>query len=247
MTVNAFFEKKPLASSVLPSYDLFVLPEPNPAPKPEEDYVTRQAIHQREYLAAWEAAPPEFKQQASKMGIQALPTAFNSMAMEFHDGFKTTAYTPDVARSIDSFCDTLVEILGGENEEIIRKVSAAYEVVMEREAESYRAILLNRVVFEMVRTEGQNLTAKVHALMHSIPTMAATNGFGSMRESARACNVSVEWLRKQRNEWCSQLGIPVPEEGKKSRAACVKYAENANQNHWKRQTCTRSNLSKLIL
>jgi hypothetical protein len=209
-------------------------------------YNDRQVRHDREYAAAWESAPSEFKEQAALLGLHCDVPDQNGMALDYNDNFSTSAHTPDMAVAIDDYVDYIIEELGKKynwsTEQrnayalIIRETTAWLRKPMEDELIRSRANLLGRVSCYLVQDEKGNLRARVHALLHSIPRLAAENGFPSMRASAKVCGVSPEWLRRKRDSWCDLLELERPANGTKSEEAKLKYRANALDNHWRNQT-----------
>lgn len=197
-------------------------------------YVVRQTVRDSEYKQAWDKAPASFKNAAERHGLKAL-TENPSGAMEFDDNHRTASYKPDMADAIDTYIDILVEKHGPLHEEIVREVAADLKKPMDLEIERNRALSLGRMLFFLARSETRNLKASVFAAMHAIPRLAGANGMSSMRQSARECGVSAEWMRRSRDEVCKILEIPVPEEGRKSLDARIKYAKNGRENHWRSQ------------
>lgn len=197
-------------------------------------YAVRQSVRDMEYKQAWNDAPETFKAAVGRRGLT--PQIENpSGAMEFDDNHQTTSYSPDMADAIDTYVDALVEKYGGKNEKLIRSIAADLKQPMDLEIERNRALSLGRMLFFLARSETRNLKASVFAAMHAIPRLAGANGMSSMRQSARECGVSAEWMRRSRDEVCGILEIPVPEESRKSLDARIKYATNGVSNHWRRQ------------
>jgi hypothetical protein len=213
-------------------------------------YTDRQCEHDREYAAAWEDAPPEFRRAAELLGIEPEPSDHSGMAMEYNDEFAQSATIPNMADVLDQFVDEIIEVLGQKYnwtpEQRIFYAALIHEIYswlrkpMEDELVRNRANLLGRVSCYLVQDEKGNLKARVHALLHSIPRLAAENGFPSMRSSAKVCGVSPEWLRRKRDSWCDLLEIARPANGTKSEEAKQKYRENALTNHWRKQTYKRN-------
>lgn len=216
----------------------------------ERSYTDRQTEHDREYAAAWENAPSEFKKSAALLGLQPEIPDTDGMAMEYNDNYSTAAHIPDMARAVDDFVDQIVEELGNRynwtieqrraNAVIIKETISWLRKPMEDELTRNRANLLGRVSCYLVQDEKGNLKARVHALLHSIPRLAEENGFPSMRSSAKVCGVSPEWLRRKRDSWCDLLEIKRPASGTKSEEARLKYRHNALNNHWRNQTFKRN-------
>jgi hypothetical protein len=206
----------------------------------ERSYTDRQTKHDKEYAAAWENSPPEFKQKAALLGLQPEIPDTTGMAMEYNDNYSASAHIPDMADSLDQFVDMVIERFGGQHASFIRAIADALKKPMEEELVRNRANLLGRVSCYLVQDEKGNLKARVHALLHSIPRLAAENGFPSMRSSAKVCGVSPEWLRRKRDSWCDLLEIERPANGTKSEEAKLKYRANALTNHWRNQRFKRT-------
>lgn len=213
-------------------------------PSEDRNYLTRQQALDREYLAAWKNAPPEFKALAAAAGLKP-HIDDKGMSLEFQDGYLNTSTRPDMAKALDSFTDELVEKIG--HEEVTRLISAAYARLLDIETERNRATLLARIAGTLIETAAKNMQATLHGLLHAVPRMAMASGYPSLRSSARKCGCSAEWLRKFRDDWCQQLSLPVPTEGQKTPEAKKKYRDNGNTNHWREQRCTKANLRKLIV
>lgn len=207
-------------------------------------YIDRQAHYNRQYQQAWDDASEEFKRQASRIGVEVDPESYDGMTMEFQDGFLSSSTTPDMALLIDRKIDELIEKHG--NAQIVLAVVEDLKRPMEAQIKLNRALLLGRVVGELVKCPRGNVMAMVHSLMHAIPRMAGANGYKSMRESATRCGVSVEWIRKVRVQWSEKLGIPIPIENQKSVAACKKYKEIADNHHWRKKKPSQKDLSRLL-
>lgn len=211
----------------------------------EQTYRDRQTQHDREYAAAWESAPSEFKQKAATLGLKPDVPETDGMSMDYNDNYSESAHTPDMAKAVDTFVDQIVEDLAVEFRwtpaqciiyaVIIRVTILRIKKPLEEELARNRANLLGRVSCYLVQDEKGNLRARVHALLHSIPRLAAENGFPSMRSSAKVCGVSPEWLRRKRDSWCDLLEVPRPSNGTKSDEAKLKYRANAMTNHWRNQ------------
>ena len=212
-----------------------------------DDYLIRQSEADRRYIEAWNNAPKEFKDAAEKAGIGVAPPNHSGMAMEYQETYLSSSVSVDMASVIDRFSDMLVEKHGGEYEAVIRAVAADFQKLMEAETERSRALLLSNVVGILIQADKRNLLGYIHGLLHAIPLLAHVSGFSSMRASARASGCTVEWIRKQRLEWCSELGLPVPFENQKTQQARAKYRANAlSDNHWKRQRATKSKMKSLF-
>lgn len=165
------------------------------------------------------------------------------MAMEFdenksriHDpGHSPSFYTPDMASALDTHVDQLVEKHGFENEKLIRAIAKDLQGPMNEEISKNQALTLGRVACYLAKSEKNNVLARIHALLHSIPRLATMVGFSSMRKSAIECRVSCEWIRRSRDRWCEILELPVPADGRKSEEAKEKYHLNGTTNHWRTQ------------
>lgn len=206
----------------------------------ERSYTDRQTQHDKEYAVAWENAPLEFKKNAAMLGLHPDIPETSGMAMEYNDNYSATAHSPDMADSLDAFVDCLIEKFGGQHAGFIRAIANELKKPMEDELVRNQASLLNRVAGFLIQDEKGNLRARVHALLHSIPRMAAENGFPSMRASAKSCGVSPEWLRRKRDNCCDLFSIKRPANGTKSEEAKLKYRANALSNHWRNQTYKRN-------
>lgn len=202
-------------------------------PRQEPAYTDRQAQHNREYADAWENAPQSFKDEAAQKGLAPEIPNEEGMAIDFNDNYRSSSYTPDMAELLDDFIDEIIEKFGSRNADLIRAIATELKKPMEEELARHRSLLLNRVACYLVSDEKGNLLARVHALLHSVPRLAAVNGFSSMRASARRCGVSPEWLRRKRDSWCDLLEIERPADGIKSEDAKLKYQTNALNNHWR--------------
>jgi len=214
-------------------------------------YCELQEVRDSEYERAWAAAPQSFKDRAASVGLEAEPEARTGMVLPYdenmsrvhHPGHTPSFYIPDMADTIDTHIDRLVERHGIENEKLIRAVAEDLKMPMQIEIEKNRSLMLGRVVMYLIKSESNNLLARCHGLMHAIPRLAVISGFGSMRKSAKACGVSCEWLRRTRDMWCDRLGIPIPVDGRKTDEAREKYKLNGLTNHWRRQKCSLNRIA----
>ena len=216
----------------------------------DSTYKDRQARHDKEYAAAWESAPQEFKREAALMGLHPEIPDPEGMAMEYSDAYSSNAQMPDMAGAVDQEVDCLIEELANKYHWsleqraqytiIIKEAFCWLKKLMGEELIRNRANLLGRVSCYLVQDEKGNLRARVHALLHSIPRLAAENGFPSMRSSAKVCGVSPEWLRRKRDSWCDLLEIERPACSTKSESAKLKYRANALNNHWRNQIYKRN-------
>jgi hypothetical protein len=207
----------------------------------DSTYKDRQAQHDREYTAAWENAPPEFKRQAALFGLHPQSSGdTQGMAMEYNDNYAGQAHIPNMADALDDYVDQIIEEFGPEHAPFIRAIYRRLRKPMDEEIIHSRSNLLARVAMLLVFDEKGNLRARVHALLHSIPRLPNQNGFPSMRSSAKICGVSPEWLRRKRDSWCDALELSRPNNGIKSDEAKLKYRINALKNHWRNQIYKRN-------
>jgi hypothetical protein len=202
----------------------------------DSTYKDRQAQHDREYAAAWENAPPEFKIKASAFGLKPETLQTEGMAMEFNDNYSTQVHIPNMADALDDIVDEIIEILGPDKAPVVRATYRLLRKAMEDEMMRTRSNDILRVAMLLCFDEKGNLRARVHALLHTVPRLPSQNGFPSMRSSAKICGVSPEWLRRKRDGWCDVLEMAPPAHGIKSDPAKLKYRINALKNHWRNQT-----------
>lgn len=209
------------------------------------DYCDKQLAEDSKYSAAWASAPSAFKKAAAALGMEVAPNCTEDLGvMEFdenasrvnHPGHTPSFHIPDMATQLDTFIDELVEKYGFQNERMVREIAEDLKVPMRLEIEQNRAFMLGRVASWVVKSANRNVLARVHQLMHAIPRLAAITGYASMRDSAKACGVTCEWIRRGRDEACEHLGLPIPTEGRKSDEARAKYQANGKKNHWRHQT-----------
>lgn len=190
---------------------------------------------ERRYLRAYQQAGKRFLKRAAKVGLAKPHLDGESRALPFEEGRTSVSYTPDMAAEIDSEVDDIIAIVGMQNERVIRQV---YEIMKERqkqEVEKEAAMLLGSIAGYMIKSIGKQIMPRIHGMLHAVPRLAGANGFPSLRASARATGVSTTWICKERDNWCTILSLPVPEEGKKSEEAKEKYSENGKNNHWRKQ------------
>lgn len=204
------------------------------APTLPDTYEVAQDDRDRQYQEGWRKAPKKFKDKAQKLGISSHVDGVSS-AMALDENFATVGYTVDLAEQIDTVNDRLIETYGTKHADMINAIVAEVQKPMMREIKANEALILGRVASFMINSERANIQARAHQLMHAVPLLAEVNGFPTLRSSARACGVSVEWIRRGRDQWCEHLGIPIPENGLKSDEAKRKYKENALQNHHTKQ------------
>lgn len=215
-------------------------------PDSEATYKDRQAQHDREYAAAWESAPHDFKRKAAAFGLQPETPATDGMAMEYNDNYSHQSHMPNMADALDDLVDEIIEKLGPENAPVIRATYRLLRKPMDDEIIRNRSNDILRVAMLLCFDEKGNLRARVHALLHTVPRLPSQNGFPSMRSSAKICGVSPEWLRRKRDGWCEILELAPPTHGIKSDPAKLKYRINALKNHWRNQTYKRTQLYERI-
>lgn len=184
-------------------------------------------------MQAWSEAPESFKKKAEAAGLKPHIDE-ESHAVNYEEDWSSGSYTPDMAEEIDTFIDMLVERHPG-NEALVRSIAACMMEPMKAEADKQAALATARIACYLVKTEKGYLLARVHALLHAIPRLALVNGLSSMRHSARECGLSVEWVRRSRNQWCDILGIKAPLEGTKPEECCKKLKQAALTRHWRNQ------------
>lgn len=202
-----------------------------------DDYSSRQSAMDREYREAWGQAPEAFKAKAEAAGLEAHVDDKEGHAMEFEANYASAGYTIDIAAALDSQVDELCEIHGDKSRKIIQDVVDRLIDLADKKVEQNNSLKLARVVMMLVSGGKKNVLAKVHGLMHAVPRLAIPCGFASMRASGRECGVSVEWVRKTRNQFCDMLEIPVPVESSKSEEAKAEYKRVATTpgRHWRNQ------------
>ncbi len=215
-----------------------------------DNYKDKQAQRNREYEDAWKAAPKRFLKSAMLHGLAADTEEYEGATNECSDNqddftpdqanlmpglYDAASYTPNMADLVDDYVDEVIEKYGSKHAVFIRAIATDLKKPYDLELIKNRSNLLARVCSILITNEKGNNIASIHALLHTIPRMAGSGGYPSLRSSADKCKVSPEWLRKQRDKWCDQLGIPVPVTGTKSDEAKEKYRKNANTNHWRNQ------------
>lgn len=209
-----------------------------------DSYSAVQARHDQEYQNAWDNAPESFKRRASAAGLEAMPDDPENLGVMEYDevmsrvhapGHAPSFYVPDMAATLDTYIDNLIEKYGQAHEPLIRSIAADLKVPMLQEIEKNRALLLGKAVLYLVKSQSNTILARSHQLIHAIPGVAMMAGFGSMRKSAKACRVSCEWIRRGRDRWCAILELPIPSDGRKSDEAKERYRQNGLNNHWRRQ------------
>lgn len=147
--------------------------------------------------------------------------------------------TPDMAREVDRLADMLMERFALDSRRA-KRLARLHKGMVQREVRRETSLQLLRVIgFFMLPG---NLLIRAHALAHAA-RMAASSGFTSLRESARATGASVEAIRKVTWKWIELLKLPSLE-GAKSAEARESYRNSANTKHWRHQKCTLENLSE---
>lgn len=199
------------------------------------DEISAQAEKDRQYLEAWENSPEGWKAQAAEMGLAPHVDNKEGHAMEFEPNYASAGYSVDIAAALDSQVDELVEIHGDAARKIIEDVVERLVDIADKKVEQNNSLKLARVVMMLVSGGKKNVLAKVHSLMHAVPRLAIPCGYSSMRASSRECGVSVEWIRRGREQFCEMLEVPIPIENAKSEAAKKRYSESASTNHWRHQ------------
>jgi len=212
----------------------------------DSTYKDRQAQHDREYAAAWESAPPEFKKGAAAYGLEPELAETEGMAMEYNENYSGHPKIPNMADVLDNLLDEIIEILGPEHAPVIRATYRLLHKAMEEEIMRNRSNDIWRVAMLLCFDEKGNLRARVHALLHTVPRLPSQNGFPSMRSSAKMCGVSPEWLRRKRDGWCNDLELDPPAHGIKSDPAKLKYRINALKNHWRNQTYQANTYDRIL-
>lgn len=199
---------------------------------PASDYEhTEQDERCRE---AWRTAPKSFISAAARLGIGMDLAKKTGAAIEYDATRHSASYEVDLSGMIDRTVDFLIE--KHQDEKLVRDVVASLEEPMQREAERVKAHTIVRIVCFLVNCPKGNVLARIHAILHAIPGLAESENFGSMRESARVCGVSPEWMSQSREKWCDFLGVPVPVKGQKSDVAKSKYRSRISWRHRTMQT-----------
>lgn len=198
----------------------------------DSHYIARQDVRESQYRDAWKDAPPSFREQAAKLGIDGAEVESESRAIEYQEGYSSASFTPDMG-DLDTEIDQMIEEHGPQHESVIRRVVERMNEKMHEEVQKQASATVVQIVCYLIKTESGSLLARIHSLLHAIPRLAAINGYASMRQSAKACGRSVEWISRGRELWCKMLGIPIPAEGTKSEEAKAKYREAALSDHWR--------------
>ena len=228
-----------------------------------DDYMAIQRQRDREMMQAWEDMPPaqraalEGKMRASaehpvlmkdgavlhetshaeaREGLkECVGATENAVEMaEHHASFREM---PDMPGSVDKPLDVIRELLADSGPEAVARW---HEEQIARQNTWQLAVVLGRIVGFFLLPG--NLRLRAHGLAHAA-RMAKRNGMGSLRDSAKACGVSVEAVRKVAWRCVELLGLP-PLEAAKSDEAKAKYRSDKQTNHWRNQKCKRSMKSK---
>jgi hypothetical protein len=190
----------------------------------------------REYGAAWEKAPISFRRKAESLGLKPKIDGMAHGVMPLREDLQTVSYEDHPSERMDTLVDDLIERYGSQYEMMIRDIVATVQKPIAEEMEHAKGAAIGRIACYLVKGESKNIHARIHSLLHAIPRLAAVSGFRSMRASAEACGVSVQWIKVGRDNWCEILGIPVPAEGKKKPEAIEKYRQIATEDHWRHRT-----------
>jgi hypothetical protein len=169
-------------------------------------------------------------ERASAEGRETVGRESDAVGMCEHR--KEFAHMPDMAAAVDTVTDQLQEEFDLTRVQAVR-IAAWHTAHVSTEVQRQIALLLLRIIgFFMLPG---NLLIRAHALAHAA-RMATMNGFKSLRDSAGACGVSVEAIRKIAWKWVAMLGLP-PLDGAKSTEARAKYSADKKTNHWRHQKC----------
>jgi hypothetical protein len=209
--------------------------------EPEVDYREKQAARDAEYLAEWEKMPPALRAKLATVGIDGPDTGTkHAEDVGRDDDVATTAANrddvcdwPDMAAAVDKLSDLLIEQFGVSRVQAGSIAAFIEERVRQATMETQSLQLARIVGFFLAGSD--NLQARAHGLAQAA-RMGASNGLGSLRQSAKTCGVSHEWMRRVAWRWCELLGLP-PLEGAKSAAACEAYRKDKTNNHWRKRTC----------
>lgn len=206
-----------------------------PAPLTYDELQRRQ---ETAYQKAWNEAPKAFKEAAATHGLSADINHAESLAIEPSESSLHAHYTPNMADLLDSQVDEFIEKHGITHATIIEDIVSQMQAKLDAQAKQNEAEAFGRVALYLVNGTKKNIMARIHGLLHCIPGMMAHLGFTSLRESAKACGCSQEWMKKYRDKWCEDLNLPVPKEASKSDEAKEKYAAMP---HWRQQKFKKTN------
>ncbi len=206
----------------------------------ERAYERTQDELDHRYEEAWKSAPAKFRADAAKLGIKPKTNGIAYGVIALEEGMtnvSTQAASSPEIDPMDIAIDNLVERFGARNESLIREIVKELHAPMLVEAERNKAAAIGRIACYLVKGgAGANIQARIHQLLHAIPMLAPIAGFDSLRKSAAACGVSVQWIKTGRDKLCEMLCLPVPVEGTKKAEAKKKYSEIANSpRHWRRR------------
>ena len=207
----------------------------------QPDHRERQSARDAEYLAEWQKMPAALREKLAAAGVHG-PDTGNKRAEDVgrEDDIAAIASNrrdmsdwPDMAAVADKLSDMLMEQFGVRRDQAIGIAALIEQRVRDATMETQSLQLARIVGFFLAGSD--NLQARAHGLAQAA-RMAASNGLGSLRQSAKSCGVSHEWMRRVAWRWCELLGLP-PLEGAKSAAACEAYREDKKNNHWRKRTC----------
>jgi hypothetical protein len=207
----------------------------------QPDHRERQNARDAEYLAEWQKMPTALREKLAAAGVDGPDTGHQKAEdVGREDDIATIAANrgdvsdwPDMAAAADKLSDVLMEQFGVTRDQATGIASLVEDRVRQATMETQSLQLARIVGFFLAGSD--NLQARAHGLAQAA-RMAASNGLGSLRQSAKACGVSHEWMRRVAWRWCELLGLP-PLEGAKSAAACEAYREDKRNNHWRKRTC----------
>lgn len=208
----------------------------SPERESQEGYEEYRSQQNSEYRRAWESAPKAFKKAVEIRGLKADVQQLDGQSLEFDENRSNTAYIPDMGASLDTHIDYVIEKYGSQHRELIRNIAHDLQEPMRIEIEQSRGLMLGRVACYLVKGGKINVMARIHAILHSIPLLAKQLEFSSLRDSARDCGCSPQWMKKQRDKVCQQFGLPIPVEARKSDEAKKQYQEIGKTRHWRKQT-----------
>lgn len=212
------------------------------------DSIETQRRADARYLKAWDEMPAPMRDRITARGIKGPDTGRDpapdrgrkEVVGREHDiteDLETHAGTEvDFAAACDTLADQIMEqfapLTPKQAEELAKFMAERADAALKEQG----AIFLARIVgFFLLSSD--NLTARAHGLAHAA-RMSRRNGLGSLRDSAKVCNVSHEWMRKVAWKWCELLGLP-PLENAKSPEAKKAYSEDKKTNHWRNRKCSK--------
>jgi len=220
--------------------------------EPSHDYDLRQRARDAAYLDAWKLLTAGQIAALKARGITGPDCGRESAPdhgkvivgrekdiVETCDHMPGMSETPDMATAVDRLPERLREDFGL-SEDQSKKVAAFLDSRVHEATVQTHSLLLARIVGFFL-SGGENLQARAHGLAHAVPRLAALSGYPSLRASAKACSVSVEWISRVREKWGRLLGMPIPEESTKSASAIAKYSELQTTQHWRTRKCSNEN------